>query len=424
MSREFPALPLIATALPMAVLAMLAPRAGRADFFHHWENQEVSAGRITLNPEAKIYGSVENFGPDGSPVAPGQLTSYDRLQTDILLRYGMSQNWTIYGRFSFARVAVEHPTLGAEGFGLADQTAGLNWRALSLGARSWISLQFEALLPAYNNEAAEDEGVPFLGDGSIDLTGGMFVTIPLDSKDVPQWTARAGAGFTFRSNGFSQAIPWSVAAVFDPIQQGFRGGVGVFGIFSLESDATNPSQAGLTAGGGPAAGGSFAVNAVNPALVTGRAQAGYRFSDRFAFQGGVNIAMAGSTAPSGASVDLGLQFNWGPRGGSSNPRDLTPEQYGRSNQGFVPYAFEAHISRTNDRLNLFKIDKGRMQGVESGQVFDIFSVGKDGIIGEAVARAKATSVKPDETVIKIVEYYKEVWIEEGFIVKRPLNGNE
>jgi len=33
-----------------------------------------------------------------------------------------------------------------------------------------------------------------------------------------------------------------------------------------------------------------------------------------------------------------------------------------------------------------------------------------------------TSVKSDESVLKIVEYYKEKWIEQGFIVKRPLSG--
>src|SRR5205814_792890 len=126
--------------------------------------------------------------------------------------------------------------------------------------------------------------------------------------------------------------------------------------------------------------------------------------------------------PSGTTVEVAAQFSWGPRPGHAKPADLTPDQYGHSNQGFVNYSFEGHVSRVNDKLNMFKVDKGHVNGVEVGQTLDVFAVGKDGIIGEAIARAKVTSVKSDESVLKIVEYYKEKWIEEGFIVKRPLSG--
>ena len=53
-----------------------------------------------------------------------------------------------------------------------------------------------------------------------------------------------------------------------------------------------------------------------------------------------------------------------------------------------------------------------------GQLFDIFSVKPNGQIGDAVARAKVTSVKNDEAALTITEYFKEVLINEGFIAKR------
>jgi hypothetical protein len=71
-------------------------------------------------------------------------------------------------------------------------------------------------------------------------------------------------------------------------------------------------------------------------------------------------------------------------------------------------------------MNLIKIDKGSQDGVELNQEYDVFLVKQNGATGEAVARARVTSVKPTEAALTITEFFREVWIEEGFLVKRPL----
>ena len=41
-------------------------------------------------------------------------------------------------------------------------------------------------------------------------------------------------------------------------------------------------------------------------------------------------------------------------------------------------------------------------------------------IGQAVARTQVTSVRMEESALTITEYFREVWIEPGFLAKRPL----
>jgi hypothetical protein len=130
----------------------------------------------------------------------------------------------------------------------------------------------------------------------------------------------------------------------------------------------------------------------------------------------------GQDAPNGFAVSLGIQAHFGGTG-ADRPRDphtMTPNEYGKANQGFVNYTFEGQITRTNDRLNIVRINKGSKDGVLVGQVFDIFSVRPDGSVHEAIARARCTTVRESEAELSVTEFFKEVLIEEKDVVKRPL----
>ena len=94
-----------------------------------------------------------------------------------------------------------------------------------------------------------------------------------------------------------------------------------------------------------------------------------------------------------------------------------------SNAGFLNYNLEAKVLRISDRLNLLKIDKGKENGVIVGDVFDIFQKNA-AEQEEAVARARVSHLKDQEAALKIVEYYRETWIEEGSIVKRLIDRSE
>ncbi len=87
----------------------------------------------------------------------------------------------------------------------------------------------------------------------------------------------------------------------------------------------------------------------------------------------------------------------------------------------IKFLLESRVLAANDRLNLVKIDKGSQDGIEMGQIFDIFSLpARDENPGsDPIARGEVLSVKNDRAVLEIKEYYDNLWIDEGFIAKRP-----
>lgn len=85
------------------------------------------------------------------------------------------------------------------------------------------------------------------------------------------------------------------------------------------------------------------------------------------------------------------------------------------------YSLDARVLKSNDRLNLVKIDKGGEDGIEVGQVFDIFQTNPDGTSKLAIARGEVAYTKSHEAVIRITEFFEQVSIDPGFAAKRLIS---
>lgn len=396
----------------------------RADFFtHHWENHHVRADRLKASAEFSYFISDRNFDPSGSLMIPSGLQQYSTMQGDLDLAYGLSSKFTLYGRANWRRSEVLGTTRPGQSFSFGDQTLGLNFLLVEgtkdNGLVSSVSLQAQVDAPAYSNAEADAASTPYLGDQTIDGTLGGFVAIPIGKTVRGQVELVGGLGVTFRSSDYSRALPWSVTARLVPNLTGFAADLGLYGVSSLNSDPRGYNGSFSPSLASAGTGGSLMSGAINPTLMTIHAKAGYQFTDTkvyFSF----SHPLIGYNAPSGISFAGGLQMSFG-GGGRKVGENGILEPSERANRGFVNYSFEAKVARVNDKLSLVKIDKGSADGVEAGQIFDLFSVKSDGTINEPVARAKVTQLSPNDSGLTIIEYFKEVWIEEGFIAKRPLH---
>jgi hypothetical protein len=155
----------------------------RADFFlHHWENHHQDPHRLLLDAEAHYYATAQDYDGNGALLIPTGLQKYSRVQTDLLAEYGIWSRLSGYARLSFGRAQLDHDTVGGNSFGPTDQTLGLNVRVHEFGGGKTrgvsIDAQLQADFPLYDNKALQANG-PGLGDGTVDLTGGAFLTIPL-----------------------------------------------------------------------------------------------------------------------------------------------------------------------------------------------------------------------------------------------------
>lgn len=402
-------------ALAFSVSILTTP--ARAEFFTRpYESIRADDGQLTLSPTVRFYSTTTNYGPDGTEAAVEGLQSYRRLQTDVVGAYGISTDLTLFGQFNWSRVQLDSAE-SVVNFRPGNQTIGLSYRVMNTRGGMDVSLQGQVDFPLYDNEQSALNGEPFMGDGSIDSSLGAFGTLPLNHNR--SWKIHGGLGYSFRTDGYSAALPWSVNLVHASRGDTLVIRAGFNGVTSLNTDSRLATDAAVSTGG-VGAGGSYYIDAMNPSILNVQLQAGYQLSEGLGLNASFVRSLWGQAAPVGTQVAFGIRASLSPGKRSASP-SKDREKYQGSNQGFVSYAFEARVVKTNDRLNLVKIDQGSDAGVKVGQVFDIFSIKADGSIDEAVARARVTHVKPTEAALKIVEYFREVWIEERFIVKRPLN---
>jgi hypothetical protein len=213
-------------------------------------------------------------------------------------------------------------------------------------------------------------------------------------------------------------MPWSVRIKYLGRPESFRGSLELAGYHSLGSDTAIHLGIGSRR--------SNFINSVLPSLINVQGRGELPLTRFMTASLTLTKSVTGTSAPNGLAATLGLIFRWDES--SKTPTadsEATPEShpdraYTKSNRGFVDYAFEAKVTRVNDRLHLLKIDKGSTEGVKVGQIFDVFTTQSDGSAASAVARAEVTAVKSGEAALTVREYFKEVWIDVGFIVKRPV----
>lgn len=371
-----------------------------------------------------------NYDSDGLLMTPLGLTSYQRVQTDLLLNYGISSRLSLFGRIGWAYVGVESVSRSGKSFGLADQSIGMNYRLFTgssgtdgsnaefLGP---LDFQLQMDFPAYSQQSLDEQQIPHLGDQSLDITAGAFLTAWLHRSSTSLFELVGGAGATLRTRGFSSSLPFTLGLRYSQLPSGFRANLSLLGAQSLGTDARGEDLTLLNSSQvSEGTGGSFITNAINPSALSIRATGGFETSAGLTFLGSATQTLFGRSAPNAFTFTLGLSKRFGPDTTKKSAVQLTPDEYGKSNQGFINYSLEAKIQRVSDRLNLVRIDKGSLDGVQVGQTFDIFAVRSDGSAGEPIARTRVSSVKSTEAALTIVEYFKEVWIEEGFIAKRPI----
>ena len=407
----------------LIALSLILAQAAKADFYlHPWMNHQQGKQLLEIKVTSDYFSTTQNFDSYGKLFIPSQLQNYSRFGADLTGSLGWTERLTFFGNLSWARTQVDTVTATGSSFGLADQMLGANYRVIGSSttghtpSRLLVDLQNRLDIPAYSNSDSDLNDSPWLGDASQDFSVGGFLKTPLLQKQTRTLFLEGGLAYTYRSGGFSSALPWSVFLDLDTPEKGWLFRLGMSGLYSLNTDPTTPNSS-KSAG----TGGSFMSNAINPTLMTVAGQLGYRLDRKFDIITGASQSIAGHNAPAGFQIFGGLLIRIGGSAPTLSPAKLSPAEYGKSNQGFVNYqGAEAKVLKTNDRLNIIKINKGSNDGVELGQNFDIFSVKPNGEIGDAVARGRVSSIKGDEAVLSVTEYFREVWIDEGFVARRPI----
>lgn len=410
--------------IPFFILLLLTTNPAEADFIlHSWQNHYEPPSHFALSLQGNYFTTSSNYDASGATAAPTGFKSLNRITTDLLANYGLFSNLSAFARLNWSTLNVTSSTRGGNGFGFGDQSVGLTYRAYSNNiyvhgtktSGTFLDLQLQSDLPLYNNTQAEISQVPALGDGTYDFTGGIFGGVPIVSGKSQILFSALGIGYTFRTNSFSSAIPWNIRVSYLPLSSGLLASLTLNGLTSLKTD---PSVS-IGPRSSAATGGSMVTGGTNPSLLSLSEEIGYAFDPGTEMKFIANESLWGQATPNNFSfaVDLSIRFG---EGKSSPPPQQTPQSYGKANSGLVRYSIEGRVLKSNDRMNLVKIDKGSQNGIEKEQLFDFFNPRPEGTANEPVARGVVISLKPDEAAIEVTDYFKEVWVDEGFIARRVI----
>ena len=375
----------------------------------YWENRSTAGPGLVLDPRVSFFSTSTNYDQNSkSNAIPGGVSASQHY-FDLNGAYGIGQDWTVFGRFSVLTESIQNSgQINLSNSGLADQLIGTAYKVIQNPSGFGLDLQFDAELPAYSNDSAKENGKAYLGDASNDFTLGAFAHLPLQNEFLSDLSLEFGAGYTYRSNGFSSSIPVNLLLKRNPHENGVMFSAGILGQFSLSTDAAN-SNASIYAqvinDNKIGAGGSDLVGGIDPAWLSLHASIGYRTSSTQTLYASITAPFQGTSAPSGIALSFGLVFDF-----THSLSDSSPKSSSTKEASLVP--LDAKIISVNDQLYLVKIDKGSTNQVEVGQLFDIFRE------NEKVARAQVTHLKDDEAALSVVEYYQDHWIESGFTARR------
>ena len=406
--------------MALIVLGGLSAPNVRADFIlHPWENRSLvdrtsifQRNRfllpvLSVQATPMYYTSAANFSPSGDLFhldgSKNSLTSpsYQRAELDLTLEGQLSPDVGVFGRFAGGQ-----SQLGSNSrWSLLDQSVGFDVHLLGATGDFSLNFQFQLDFPGYPLVSTDN---PPVGDHSLDVTGGLFANFPILVQNQFSLSAIVGAGYTHRSVGFSAAVPWSATLFYRPLRHGITASWMMSGIVSLNTDnrpADGPSDVSLISGG------------INPSIIQIQGKLGYQIEMAHEVNLAVGQSIWGQEIPNGTQIILGYQYRL-IEARDTNPLHQTAREFAKSNAGFLTYSLDAHILNTNDRLNLVKIDKGREDGVEVAQIFDIFVYDNDHKIGAPVARGAVSNARLTDAAIEIIEYYKDIPISPDFLAKR------
>lgn len=405
-------------------IAFLMPLFAKAQIFlNPWEPHLASHELWQLQPELSIFSSSSNYSDDAVPVVGTTFTSYKRTQLQVGIEYGITDRITAYSLLRAAQVSVSNGAASRSASGLTDQTFGVSIRFWQPEEEyhpdfsQFVAFQLQGDFATYNNIKAENAGKIFLGDGSTDGVAGGVSRIRLFQSPETLWSIVVGAGLQFRSDAFSKALPWIVQVQYRKKPLGLFFDFGIDGLQSFATDKTSPISAVTQARIINASSGSYFTNAINPSLLDLRIKVGNWFSPTLAASLQFLTTIRGQTAPKGIQIAGAATFRFGV---TPSPVENRPRKKITSVPGFATYDMEATILSVSDRFHVLKINRGKNDGVALTDTFDIVESKTTGKSGTLVARGKVTSLKEEEAVITVQEYYREVWIQPGFIAKRVM----
>ena len=302
-----------------------------------------------------------------------------------------------------------------ENYGFGDAFLGLRWllyRSRSTdrvypsewSPSTWMVLaEGTWLFPMYDKAKS---GKPPLGNQSNDFTAmGRLVWY------ANEWLAlAANAGYTYRTAGYSAAVPWGLRADLSFLRTSrFRTWIDFQAYERTVTDGIvlNPRQPDAIPGG------SLLFKSDSPTLRSATIGLAYLIGKEWELATGALFTATGVNAAKGFGGALGLA--WRPyqvpeidyeqfRREQLQRLEKEPRSYRR--KAVMRYGLKATVLKVSHQGNFFRIGYGATDGIKKGDMFQVFA--PDDLSGETrkpLAFARVQVARPEDSFLRVEERY-------------------
>lgn len=410
------------------VLASFFLQHARADLIlHPWENFYLGQATSRIQYQVSYFETTTNYTPNGNLFSPPGLREYQRIQNDLMTQWSLSESSLAFFRLSWAYLKQSGTTSPGQRWGLTDQSVGFN-QNLFQSPSLRIDFQTQLDFPAYSDSSQHPSPRPALGDGSLDLSLGFFLEAPLLRYQSSNFSLLTGLGYTARNQGFSSALPITLGLSYSTPDQGIFAQLINYSFFSLKTDAHAKDPSHYRSN--DRSGGSYLLQAMNPSLSQLQLRVGYEWSSSKKIWISATQSIWGQMSPENHQFHLNISLplntpttkivnNSTPNTRVFETSSTPHSEVTKISDPHPPVLRDAQVLNSHDRLNLIKINQGNIDGVQIGQLYQIYSPVLDPKLKQPIAQGKVSHTKPHESVIEVVEFFHETWIEKGFLA-RPI----
>jgi hypothetical protein len=370
-------------------------------------------GSVRLKQDFGFFLTKSNYRSDGTSVIPGSFNQLKRIHSATEAMFGWTPQFSGGARLTVANIEYDRisQAQGKSNTGI-DSIAGLlNSRLIANEDGSALDLGLELSFPLHDGTASTTNDPP-VGDGAADVNVFGTYGFVVGADERSRYRLAPLFGLTYRTNDYPLAVRWSALASREVVNDGI---IATIGLFATHSFSNKNVPASRVVSASTEAGGSFMIKSPQPSHLSFLLKPGYQFSKATQVFASYQQTLSGSFAPAGWQGVLSGVFRFGSE--PSKEEELTT---GSGTERFSTYGLSASVTRTNDQLYLIKINRGSEDGVEEGQLFDLFEPGSSSREAKPLARARVTAVKGREAALKVIEYHRQQVIEDGTIARRVL----
>ncbi len=381
----------------------------------------LSQGELRLGLGGSYLKTTSNFDSAGTKNSLLSAGSFESLQADLFAQYGISNVITLVANIPYVQNTVigvstvdRTQTITTSGSGAGDGTFGVRYEPFRNPVRIIGDLQLQ--FPLYSRLTTDQW--PVLTTGSVAPQGtGVTEFTVMGRVEYPIATdiyLGAALGHTARTGGFSNLLPYEGYFLYEQTK-GVFARLGLRGAIAIADDqfVGSPPPTTPKDRASNVIAGSQAYNAINPSYLNVSGAIGTYIGKSVFVNLGGELPLLGKDIPASPLFTATLGFDLG-------GKDLD-SGYTHSNRGFQEYYLTCKVIRANNNLRQILIDRGSNDQIRVGELLDVFEPdGKNGTFGETVGRGRVLEVGPTRAKIQVLEYFKEIALQEGFVVRRPV----